>query len=135
MSRELVQQWLQPGAIVPVDIETVRILMEALRTALSEPVQEPVAHLWQHCDTGRPRVVMPDQIITADATWFVVGPLYLHPPQRKPLTDEEIWREYQGLWPFHPAAEPKLAADIAAFARAIERAHGIKQYQDEAAQA
>jgi hypothetical protein len=44
---------------------------------------------------------------------------------RKPLTDEEIWREYQGLWPFHPAAEPKLAADIAAFARAIERAHGI----------
>jgi hypothetical protein len=45
--------------------------------------------------------------------------------QRKPLTDEEIWRKYQGLWPFHPAAEPKLAADIAAFARAIERAHGI----------
>ena len=44
---------------------------------------------------------------------------------RKPLTDEEIWRKYQGLWPFHPAAEPKLAADIAAFARAIERAHGI----------
>jgi hypothetical protein len=51
--------------------------------------------------------------------------LYTHPPQHKPLTDEEIWREYQGLWPFHPAAEPKLAADIAAFARAIERAHGI----------
>ncbi len=46
-------------------------------------------------------------------------------PERKPLTDEEIWREYQGLWPFHPASEPKLAADIAAFARAIERAHGI----------
>ena len=46
-------------------------------------------------------------------------------PERKPLTDEEIWREYQGLWPFHPAAEPKLAADIAAFARVIERAHGI----------
>jgi len=45
--------------------------------------------------------------------------------QRKPLTDEEIWREYQGLWPFHPASEPKLAADIAAFARVIERAHGI----------
>jgi len=51
--------------------------------------------------------------------------LYTAPTPRKPLTDEEIWRKYQGLWPFHPAAEPKLAADIAAFARAIERAHGI----------
>jgi hypothetical protein len=40
---------------------------------------EPVAYLWQHCDTGRSRVVMPDQIITTDATWLVVGPLYLHP--------------------------------------------------------
>jgi hypothetical protein len=49
----------------------------------------------------------------------------LSEPESKPLTDEEIWREYQGLWPFHPAAEPKLAADIAAFARVIERAHGI----------
>ncbi len=40
---------------------------------------EPVAYLWQHCETGRSRVVMPDQIITTDATWLVVGPLYLHP--------------------------------------------------------
>lgn len=44
-------------------------------------------------------------------------------PQRKPwvgLTDEAIWLEYQTLWPFHPAEEPRLAADIAKFARAIE---------------
>ena len=33
------------------------------------------------------------------------------PPQRHPLTDEEIWREYQALWPFHPQEEPRLAAD------------------------
>ena len=45
---------------------------------------EPVAHLWQHGETGRTRIVMPDQIITADASWFVVGPLFLYtnPPQR-----------------------------------------------------
>ena len=36
------------------------------------------------------------------------------------LTDEAIWLEYQRFWPFHPAEEPKLAKDIAKFARAIE---------------
>jgi len=40
--------------------------------------------------------------------------------QRKPLTDEEIWREYRFLWPFHPEEERKLASDILEFARAIE---------------
>ena len=47
--------------------------------------------------------------------------------QRKPLTDEAIWLEYQRFWPFHPAEEPTLAKDIAKFARAIEAAHGIKE--------
>jgi hypothetical protein len=36
------------------------------------------------------------------------------------LTDEAVWSEYQTLWPFHPADEPRLAKDIAKFARAIE---------------
>ena len=45
---------------------------------------------------------------------------YTAPSQRKPLTDEEIWLEYQRLWPFHPAEEPTLAKDISKFARAIE---------------
>jgi len=43
------------------------------------------------------------------------------------LTDEAIWRQYQALWPFHPAEEPRLAKDIARFARAIEAAHGRKE--------
>jgi hypothetical protein len=50
--------------------------------------------------------------------------LYTTPPaaQRQwvGLTDEAIWSEYQTLWPFHPAEEPRLAKDIAKFARAIE---------------
>ena len=46
--------------------------------------------------------------------------------QRQPLTDEAIWRQYQALWPFHPAEEPRLAADMVTFARAIEAAHGNK---------
>ena len=40
---------------------------------------EPVAHLWQHSETGRTRIVMPDMIVDASATWLPVGPLYLHP--------------------------------------------------------
>jgi hypothetical protein len=36
------------------------------------------------------------------------------------LTEEAIWSEYQVLWPFHPAEEPRLAKDIVKFARAIE---------------
>jgi len=35
--RELMQQWLQPGAIVPVDTKTVRILLDALRERLAQP--------------------------------------------------------------------------------------------------
>lgn len=43
--------------------------------------------------------------------------LYTTPPQRKPLTDEEIER----LWPMRPTD------DVINFARAIEAAHGIKE--------
>ena len=39
-----------------------------------------MAHLWQHSETGRTRIVMPDMIVDADASWQVVGPLYAAPP-------------------------------------------------------
>ena len=54
------------------------------------PEPEPVAYLWQHGETGRTRIIEKDQVWTASNQWNRVGPLYLHPPQRKPLTDEEI---------------------------------------------
>ena len=41
------------------------------------PQGRPWAYLWQHSETGRTRIVMPGQVITADANWVVVGPLYL----------------------------------------------------------
>jgi hypothetical protein len=37
--RELMQQWMRPGAIVPVDMNTVRILLDALRERLAQPEQ------------------------------------------------------------------------------------------------
>ena len=35
--RELMKQWIRPGAIVPVDMNTVRILLDALRERLAQP--------------------------------------------------------------------------------------------------
>jgi hypothetical protein len=74
-----------------------------------EDEQEPVAW-WD----GKESVVfMHDEIYTPNWTDYWTRPLYTHPPQRKPLTDEEIeylapasftWRE---------------------FARNIEHEHGI----------
>ena len=46
-------------------------------SALPQIGAAPVAHLWQHSETGRTRIVMPDQIVTVDSSWLVVGPLYL----------------------------------------------------------
>jgi hypothetical protein len=48
--RELLEQWLRPGAIVPVTMETTRILVEALRAALAQPEQEPVAYLYKNIE-------------------------------------------------------------------------------------
>ena len=52
---------------------------QGLRDGAASAGSEPVAHLWQHSETGRTRVVMPDMVVDACATWLLVGPLYLHP--------------------------------------------------------
>ena len=50
-------------------------------------------------------------------------PLYTTPPQRKPLTDEEIWDAYMKA----PVDIDCHVYDLHKFARAIEAAHGIKE--------
>lgn len=47
-----------------------------------------------------------------------VFPLYTSPPASKPLTDDEIYDMYN---------EPRSDAEMIAFARAIEAAHGINE--------
>lgn len=37
----------------------------------------PVAHLWQHSDTGRTRVIMEGDVWTSSREWSYVGPLVL----------------------------------------------------------
>lgn len=58
---------------------------------------EPVAHLWQHCETGRTRIVMPDMIVDADASWQVVGPLCLG--AAPPTAQAEGWTKLPGQLP------------------------------------
>lgn len=45
-------------------------------------------------------------------------PLYINPPQRRPMTDEQIEEVFFDMGQF-------AKIDLKAFARAIERAHGI----------
>ena len=65
-----------------------------------------------------------DQIVSAFASDFVSGPTVnpqYQPPQRKPLTDEEmkkIWCAMQNIMGWYSFQE---------IARAIEAAHGIKE--------
>jgi hypothetical protein len=122
------------GMLKTYDEKKVHAAITALRTAIAEAEkQEPVAWL------GLEPSDMPDgDDPMYDHDFFIKGMVWADamlckknaiPPaaQRQPLTDEAIWRQYQALWPFHPAEEPRLAKDIVKFARAVEAAHGIKE--------
>jgi hypothetical protein len=85
--------------------------MEILRTALAEPEQEPVAWLQRRFVDSFPAVGYE----TCDAKDYGAIPVYTHPPQRKPLSDEKVWDIYYEM----------IQDDRLSFARAIERAHGI----------
>ena len=88
--------------------------------------QEPVAWMFQHEETGRMNYVSNDGI--HDPTMFLgmnpryalVCPLYTTPPQRKPLTDEEI-NDIAKNYALNNPTTPLH------FARAIEAVHGIKE--------
>lgn len=107
MSKHIVQQWLQPGAIVPVDIETVRILMDALRTALAEPGNDYERGFVDGMSHQAKSSV--DRAVNAMA--------------RKPLTNAEIGSIEMGLRKYVDGDRYDLS--LSDFARAIERAHGI----------
>ena len=85
----------------------------AIRKALAQPEQEPVA--WMTPTGALYRTEDVDGCF--DETHI---PLYTTPPQRKPLTDEEIDAIYTGVRAVHHEIDSYV------FARAIEAAHGIK---------
>ncbi len=85
--------------------------INALRTALAEPEQEPMAWLQRRFVDNFPA----PGYETCEATDYGAIPVYTHPPQRKPLSDEKVWDIYYEM----------IQDDRLSFARAIERAHGI----------
>ena len=120
--RELMQQVLEAleeinklsvgenAICLPAEIDTA---MDALRERLTQPEQEPVAHVYLFEPNGRPRVAWDN------AKDIKIGDkLYTAPPQRKPLMDEEILTyrhmiDWTAEWSYID------------FARAVEAAHGI----------
>jgi hypothetical protein len=66
----------------------MRHILRALRKALVGSVQEPVATLWQHGETGRTRITMPGDITDCDARWFKASDLYTTPPAAPDLQAE-----------------------------------------------
>lgn len=134
------------------DYKRTMAAITALRAALKEPEQEPVGHAviagvlfdfmgWLTTREARLTLSSTDDASPAveaitefakmrelcldDAQVKHWQAILAHPPQRKPLTDEEI----RDLWSWSATAEAERTATTQqhAFARAIERAHGIKQ--------
>ena len=120
--REAAQQALESLRLYKVCYGTSpaeEATLTALRAALAEleqgpvqePVQEPVA--WLRLRDGK---LARNDGGNFGNDWM---PLYTAPPQRKPLTEEEI----QDC--FYAARNAKLGSVVVEIARAIERAHGI----------
>ena len=90
----------------------------AIREALAQPEQEPVAHTTGHCENHKQKGGC--QLHNLQCGWPDCDRKPItHPPQRKPLTDEEIEAIHQSTW-------MQSTATLNDFARAIEAAHGIK---------
>ncbi len=93
-------------------------VITALQAELAQPEQEPVAWLKEDWTGGH---------LNYDCVYeraFAAFPVYKHSPaaRRKPLTDEEI----QKIWDGAAGAIPGWSRHIA-YARAIEAAHNIKE--------
>ena len=86
----------------------------AVKEVLAQPQQEPVA--WISTGTARMIHWTADKPAYGD-DWV---PLYITPPQRKPLTDEDIERIVR-------EARVKERGIGYTIARAIEAAHGLKE--------
>ena len=131
VDRSVVQQGLEALEAVYGDSCDA---IHALRAALpqqAEPV-DPVA--WVHTDPDKPRVRFLEwrEDEPGYRGRWVKTPLYLAPPQRKPLTEEEIdaatAQERDALldhiYEYGTAAEGVLER-IRKLCRAVERAYGI----------
>ena len=93
-------------------------VIDALRAALAEPVQEPVQHKHEWFSTGG---MAPGQMRCIHCGKWSHDES-IAPPQRLPLTEEEIYAEWIKL---DGEASALFKRVLRKFARAIEAKHGI----------
>lgn len=98
---------------LPAEIDTA---MDAIREALAEPEQKPVA--WMLMNDTQCHIMATDWK-PEDSDGWKTAPLYTAPPARKPLTEPEL-NAIEPTWPNEWNYD-----DVLVFVRAIERAHGI----------
>jgi len=66
----------------PEDMKIYDRIADNYFASVAQPQAEPVAYLYQHGETGRTRIVMPDQCFTnSQGQWLYVGPLHLGPTE------------------------------------------------------
>ena len=102
------------------DDSGAQYVLKVGKEALAQPEQEPVANVVLR--DGLPTLLANNQIKPTDER------LYTTPPQRKPMTDDEIaelWLDIYGSTPSSGIHEDGLLPWR--LARAIEAAHGIKE--------
>ena len=129
MSREVLQQALQHVESNSFGGSDTLELIAALREALAQPEQEPVA--WQltfrdEFDNPRREVLHSKQHLISHVEHNTINrnlvcsvtPLYTSPPQRQPLTDGEIKQIELGLRQYNSRDTYDLSLNE--FARAIE---------------
>lgn len=99
------------------------LAITALRARLAEPEPEPVAWIQpDHLQKARRAPFLCRVEPTKRMVDFV--PLYTAPPTRRPLTEEEIAAMWRVACEKH--SRGTTGELVRAFARAIERAHGIR---------
>ena len=91
---------LQMEAELDATNRQVEILSDALaesrrEVAALKAVQEPVATLWQHGETGRTRITMPGDITDCDARWFKAADLYTTPPAQPESVQEPVLQDIE----------------------------------------
>ena len=94
--------------------------INAIKEALAQE-QEPLAWI----STGPAKMIhwTADKPAYGD-DWV---PLYTTPPQRKPLTDEEIWKFWWSRPEVPEGEDDSMEEEFVAAVRAVLAAHGIKE--------
>ena len=106
------------GVILQIDNMVCKLVLP------KEQEQEPVAWAMLHDNGHFIDAIHPDEHARVEGKY--IHPLYTTPPQRKPLSDEEIYSLADSLEIWNEDDEEWIL-DPNTFARAIEAAHGIKE--------